>query len=323
MDATTCRLLLEIRRRHPDWGAGKLLKRLHKLDPKRALPADSTVGDLLRRENLIVPRRRRRRLEHPGRPTTRAMKPNDLWTADFKGQFKTRDGVYCYPLTVADAASRFVFACRGLSSTKHREARPVFLRLFQEFGLPCAIRTDNGTPFATTARGRLSRLSVWWIKLGVRPELIEPGHPEQNGIHERMHRTLGRTTDRPARDRASQQREFREFLKVFNYERPHDALHGDTPAEIYQPSARPYPTKISGPEYPGHYEVRRVSRNGGIRWCHDWVNISSVLAEEHIGFEEVDDGIWTVWFCEYALGRFDERRRIVFGNRDPDGYSRR
>lgn len=322
-DPETCGLLLELKRKYPDWGAPKLLEKLHRMDPERDLPAAATVGDLLRREKLTKPGRRRRPLEHPGRPTGHAVVPNDLWTADFKGQFKTRDGIYCYPLTIADVASRFVFSCQGLASTKHREARPVFLRLFREFGLPSAIRTDNGTPFATTALGRLSRLSVWWIKLGIRPELIQPGHPEQNGIHERMHRTLGRTTDRPAADRRNQQREFRNFLKIFNHERPHDALGGDTPAERYQPSARPYPEKVPSPEYPGHYEVRRVSRNGGIKWSSEWVNISSVLAEEFIGLQEVDDGVWTVWFHDYSLGRFDERRRIVYGNRDPDGRSRR
>lgn len=322
-DPETCRRLLEIRRKHPDWGPGKLLKRLHRLESERALPAGSTVGDLLRRHDLVPPRRRRRPLEHPGRPTTRATRANELWTTDYKGQFKTRDGAYCYPLTVADTASRFVLACKGVSSTQHREAKPVFQRLFREFGLPDAIRSDNGTPFATTALGRLSRLSVWWIKLGIRPELIEPGHPEQNGIHERMHRTLGRTTDKPARDRAAQQLAFRHFVQVFNHERPHDALNGETPADLYRPSNKPYPEKLPMPEYPAHFELRRVSRNGGIRWSSDWVNISSVLAEETIALEEVDDGVWTVWFYQYALGRFDERRKLVYGNRDADGQSRR
>jgi hypothetical protein len=234
---------------------------------------------------------------------------NAVWTADFKGQFKTGDGRYCYPLTVADGFSRFLLACQGLAGTLHEPTRRVFERLFKEFGLPAAIRSDNGVPFASEALGRLSRLSVWWIKLGIRPELIEPASPQQNGAHERMHRTLKASTARPAAATpAAQQRRFGAFRREYNELRPHEALGQKPPASLYQPSARPYPPEEPSIQYPGHFEVRRVSRNGGIRWHKGWLNVSSVLAEEQVGLEEVDDGIWSLFFGGLFLARFDERK---------------
>jgi len=239
--------------------------------------------------------------------------PNLIWTADFKGQFRTRDGIYCYPLTVVDGYSRFLLGCQALDSTAHVGAQPVFRRLFQEFGLPQLIRTDNGVPFATCALARLSQLSVWWIRLGIYPELIEPSHPEQNGRHERMHRTLKAETTRPAAGhRASQQRRFNDFRDEFNNDRPHEALGQDTPASRYRPSPRPFPARLPALEYPSHYETRLVSRNGGIRWSSQWVNVSHVLGGEYVGLEEIDDGIWDVYFGRLKLGRFHERTlRIV------------
>lgn len=233
--------------------------------------------------------------------------PNATWTADFKGQFKTGDGIYCFPLTVADGATRYLLACRALTSVRTAEARPVFERLFRTHGLPERIRSDNGVPFATTARARLSPLSVWWIRLGIRPELIEPAHPEQNGRHERMHKTLKADATRPPKaDRRAQQRRFDQFRTQFNEERPHEALAQATPASCYTASPRPYPTHLAPLEYPAHCEVRRVSRNGGIRWHNHWVNVSYVLGDEHIAFEEIDDALWQVSFGPVALGRFHE-----------------
>ena len=189
--------LLDARRHHPTWGAKKLLRILAKRYPTWPLPARSTASDLLQRHGLVTHRRRRQFPSHPGRPLTPMTAPNEIWTADFKGQFLTRNGLYCYPLTIVDGFSRYLLACQGLVSTRVALARSVFQRLFTEHGLPRIIRTDNGVPFATTALGRLSLLSVWWIRLGIYPELIEPAHPEQNGRHERMHRTqIGRASCR-------------------------------------------------------------------------------------------------------------------------------
>jgi len=311
--ADTLALLLEARRHHPTWGAKKLLRILSRKHPTWEWPARSTVCDLLKRHGLVPKARRRPHPGHPGRPDTPMTEPNQIWTADFKGHFRTRDGVYCYPLTVVDGYSRFLLGCQALDSTSHHGAQPVFRRLFQEFGLPELIRTDNGVPFATCALARLSQLSVWWIRLGIYPELIEPSHPEQNGRHERMHRTLKAETTRPAAGHlSSQQRRFNVFREEFNHQRPHEALDQDTPASHYRPSPRPFPERLPALDYPSHYETRLVSRNGGIRWSSQWVNVSHVLGGEYVGLEEIDDGIWDVYFGRLKLGRFHERSmRII------------
>ncbi|MEO5617490.1 MAG: IS481 family transposase [Candidatus Eisenbacteria bacterium] len=304
--------ILELRRRHPFWGAKKLLQILHRRHPRSRWPARSTVCDLLKRNGLVESRTRRRYPGHGGRPTTPMTAPNEIWCADSKGEFKTSDGIYCYPLTVTDGYSRYLIACQGLGSTAHEGARPVFLRLFREFGLPQLIRTDNGVPFATTALGRLSRLPVWWIQLGIYPELIEPGHPEQNGRHERMHRTLKRHTARPpASTGRAQQRRFNAFRTEYNEERPHEALDQHTPASRYQRSERELPTRLSETDYPPHFERRLVSRTGGIRWSSRWVNVSHVLGGEYVGLEEVGDGVWDLYFGLLRLGHMDERHGMI------------
>ena len=234
--------------------------------------------------------------------------PNEIWTADFKGEFRTLDGIYCYPLTIADGFSRYLMGCQALPSTAHEGAKPVFRRLFQEFGLPRIIRTDNGVPFATNAIARLSRLSVWWVRLGIYPELIEPGRPQQNGRHERMHRTLkAETTRPPAGTQRGQQRRFNRFRNEFNDLRPHEALDQRTPSSLYKSSPRPFPKRLPLVVYPDHFEVRLVSRNGGIRWSSNWVNVSHVLGEQYVGLEEVDNETWTVYFGPIELGRLNER----------------
>lgn len=313
--------LAELRRRHPTWGPKKLLTVLAARRPRLALPAPSTAAALLKRAGLVTSRTRRRTPGHPGRPTAAMDAPNAVWTADFKGEFKTRDGIYCYPLTVCDGYSRLLLACRGLPSTRTVGARPVFERLFREHGLPARIRSDNGVPFATIALGRLSTLSVWWVRLGILPDLIEPSSPQQNGQHERMHRTLKAEATRPAAATlAAQQRVFDRFRREYNDERPHEALGQVPPASRYTPSARPYPARLPPMEYPAHWEVRRVSRNGGIRWYDQWVNVSHVLAEEYVGFEEIDAGVWNVAFGPLVLGRFDERTLKIT---DANGYRSR
>src|SRR5438094_6919159 len=271
--------LLEARRRHPTWGPRKLLALMRRQERRQgtafAWPARSTVAELLRRNGLSAPRRRRARRGHPGRPLTPMTAPNVIWTADYKGQFRLGDGSYCYPLTVQDGFSRYLLGCRALTGTTTVECRPVLERLFQEYGLPEILRTDNGVPFATGALGRLSQLSVWWIHLGIYPELIEPAHPEQNGRHERMHRTLKRATARPPQAHlAAQQRAFDRFRQRYNEERPHEALGDATPASCYAASPRPYRATLEPLVYPGHYERRLVSRNGGVRWRNRWVNAS-------------------------------------------------
>jgi putative transposase len=304
--------ILQARRRHPSWGGKKLLALLHKRDPSWELPHRSTVCDILKRHGMVPNKRTRRRIGHPGRPTSSILAPNDLWSADFKGQFKTGNGRYCYPLTVADGFSRYLLGCQGLNSTAVDEAKPVFTRLFKEYGLPTRIRTDNGVPFATNTLGRLSSLSAWWVRLGVLPEFIEPGHPQQNGRHERMHRTLkAETTRPPAGSLAAQQRRFNLFRAEFNHERPHEALDQQPPASLYQPSPREMPNKIPPLEYPDRFEVRYVSANGGIRWNRDWVNVSIVCVGEYVGLEEIDDGIWNVYFGPLKLGRLLERHMRI------------
>jgi len=235
--------ILAARRRHPTWGGKKLLALLHKRQPRWPLPGRSTACDILKRHGMVPIKRYRRRIGHPGKPTSEILAPNDVWSADYKGQFRTGDGRYCYPLTVADGFSRYLLGCQALASTAGEGAKPIFTRLFQEYGLPKRIRSDNGVPFATNTLARLSTLSAWWVRLGILPELIEPGRPAQNGRHERMHRTLKAETTRPAAGSlAAQQRKFNVFREEFNHERPHEALDQQTPASCYTPRRGRCPT---------------------------------------------------------------------------------
>lgn len=320
-------MIVEARLRHPHWGPKKLLKILSKKKPVECWPARSTICDILVRNDLIAPERKRWRQGHPGKPTIEAQAPNDLWSADFKGQFRMGNGIYCYPLTVTDNHSRMLLCCKGLLTTACQDAKPVFRRLFEEYGLPLRIRSDNGVPFATNTLVRLSTLSAWWIRLGVLPQLIEPGKPQQNGKHERMHKTLkAETTRPPAASMKGQQFKFDVFRKEFNGLRPHESLDQETPASIYVPSPRPFPSKLSRLEYPAHYEKRLVSDNGGIRWHHGWVNVSSCCAGEYVGLEEIDDGVWEIYFGPVKLGRLleehlkieDQFGRLKRQNRGPE-----
>jgi transposase InsO family protein len=308
--------LLKLRRSHPTWGPRKLLAWLQKREPETSWPAASTVGGLLKRKGLVEARVRRRRPWPPsGPPTIQAAAANAVWCCDFKGQFRTGDGELCYPLTVTDGYSRFLLGVQGLDSVAESLAWPVFERLFQEYGLPEAMRSDNGSPFASaSALARLSRLSVRWLKLGIRLERIEPGHPEQNGRHERMHRTLKQETARPpAESRGAQQERFDQFREVYNEQRPHEALGQQTPAEFYRPSPRPYPSEIPKSDYPGHFEVRSVRHGGEIQWQGQFLFLSEALARERVGLEECADGIWDVYFGSLLLARFDERERKLYG----------
>ena len=304
--------MLRERKKHPSWGPKKLLQVLLARHRAEALPAISTAADILKRNGLIVPGKRRLRRKHPGCPRGMTQAPNDIWTADYKGHFKTRNGRYCYPLTVCDMHSRYLLGCDAHDAISLKSTKRHFTELFREFGLPERIRTDNGVPFASSAIARLSTLSAWWIKLGIYPEQIEPGKPQQNGKHERMHLTMKKeATIPPEKNIAAQQKRFDRFREEFNGERPHEALGMKTPSAIYRPSARLMPKKLGTFDYPLHVEVRRVSKNGGIRWNGEWVNVSTTLAEEYVGFEEMEGGIFDVHFCDFRIGRFFEKENRI------------
>lgn len=300
--------LVRLRREYPRWGPVTLLDVLAKREPRWDLPAASTAGEILKRHGLVTTRKRRTPRRHPGRPYVEMRAPNDVWTADFKGEFLTGDHRYCYPLTIADGCSRYLLLCRGQRSVAHRGARASFEQAFRTYGLPRQILTDNGTPFASVAIGGLSRLTAWWIKLGIQPVRIQPGHPEQNGRHERMHRTLkAEATRPPAANLGAQQRRLERFRRQYNEERPHRALNGEVPASCYQSSVHPYPERVPEVEYPGHFKVLKVCANGCLSWRRDFIFVSQVLIGERLGLEPEDDGIWSVHFGPVWLARFDER----------------
>ena len=317
--------LLSLRSKHPTWGAKKLLWRVERDHPDWELPARSTVCLILKRNGLVKKRRKSMRRYHPGKHFAPINESNDTWAIDFKGHFKTGDGIYCYPLTITDLYSRFIIACEGLLAPRYAPVKQVLTHAFEIYGLPRRIRSDNGAPFASFALGRLSRLSVWWIRLGIIPELIEPGRPEQNGKHERMHRTLKQeTVIPPARNLNKQRERFDDFAHVFNYERPHEGIGMKPPAELYKVSFRTIPKKLSPIEYPDHFEKRLVSKNSGIRWQNHqgWgrVCVSHLLAGEYVGLEEVDNGLWDVYFGPVWLGRLCERTMKII---DKNGKSYR
>jgi transposase InsO family protein len=269
------------------------------------------MGEILRRAGLTVSRRRRHRTPAYTKPFAACDGPNAVWCADFKGWFRTADGVRCDPLTISDAHSRYLLRVQAMRETKAGPVGALFEATFREYGLPWAMRTDNGTPFASHGIGGLSRLSVWWLKLGIVPERIEPRHPEQNGRHERMHLTLKQATaSPPAKDLRRQQVAFDRFRKEFNEERPHEALGQKYPGSVYAASPREY--REPGPvEYPADMEVRSVKGNGVFNWRGQVVLLGEALGRERVGLAEVADGCWAVYFCRQPLGIVDERRRKV------------
>jgi transposase InsO family protein len=294
-------------RKSRDWGARKIRRKLQDDPDIRHVPSPDTITRILRRHGCIDPRKPRRRRSHPGPPLPIEPQPNATWTADFKGEFRTLDGKLCFPLTVQDGYSRFLLECRGMLRLDLEATVRSFRRLFQTFGLPTRIRTDNGHPFASTAIAGLSQLSVWWISLGIEPELIEPGKPQQNGRHERMHRTLKKRTALPPRANLSaQQRRFNEFRQLYNGDRPHEALDMETPATIYRPSNRPFTTNPGPVDYPHHFEIRRVSGDCTMRWRNRKVFVSSLLKQRCVGLEQVADQVWSVFFGPVHLGWLDE-----------------
>lgn len=302
--------IIRLRARHPLWGPRKLKHCLGRKEADIQWPAPSTIGDILKRNGLISPRRRRRRQGaqlYEGQ-LTRGLVPNDVWFADFKGWFRTGDGTRVDPLTLSDGASRYLIRCKAVERTDGETVKKHYSTAFQKFGLPLAIRSDNGVPFAGPGLCGLSRLAVWLLKIGVRPERIRPGHPQDNGVHERMHRTLKDQTAKPPRATLrAQQKAFDDFQREFNEERPHEAIEMKTPGELYRPSNRPFPSKIREFEYDNDVIVRKVSENGTISWRRQFVYLGPAFAEEHVGLIEKEDGLMTVQLGEISLGQFNER----------------
>jgi transposase InsO family protein len=302
-------IVISARKEHPTWGPRKLVAWLGRKYPRLVVPSPSTVGKILKRHGLIVPRRARPRSVPYASPFIGCDGPNDVWCADFKGGFALGNRRRCNPLTITDAYSRYLLRCEGMSHMDDEHVRPIFESAFCEFGLPVAIRTDNGPPFSTVAPGGLSRLAIWWIKLGIRPERIPPGEPQQNGRHERMHRTLKEdTTQPPERTLPDQQISFDRFRRVFNEERPHEALDQQPPWTAYEKSRRCYPVKLLEPEYPTSFQVRAVRHDGLIKWRGRHVYLAETLRDENVGIEQIGDDTWRVYFATISLGVLEGRQ---------------
>jgi putative transposase len=294
---------LAVRRTHPTWGAMKVRAFLARCEPQTRWPATSTLGALFDREGLTVKRRLRRRAPPAGVPFSACAGANDVWAIDFKGWFLTGDGTHCEPLTLADAHSRYLLRCQALAKSDTEHVWPVLDAAFREFGLPARLRSDNGPPFASTGAGGLSQLAVKVIKAGVAPERIAPGKPQQNGRLERLHLTLLQdTASPPARGLREQLERFRAFQRLYNEERPHQALANGTPAEHYAPSPRRFDGVLREPDYAADHEVRRVRSNGEIKWRGTLVHINGALAGEPVGLVEAADGAWHVSYGQLALG---------------------
>lgn len=305
-------LIVSLKQEKPHWGARKIRELLvRRLDGDLRVPATSTIHAVLHRHGLVTGIGRPRHRAH-GTPLSSGLAPNDLWCADFKGEFKLGNGHYCYPLTVTDHASRYLLLCEALDSVRENMTITAFEQLFLERGLPAAIRSDNGVPFASAnALFNLSKLSVWWLRLGIAIERIKPGHPQQNGRHERMHLTLKKEATRPpGTNSLQQQAKFDAFVSEFNNERPHEALDMRMPAEVYSPSTRPY-AGLPALHYPLHDRDVLVTACGRICMHRKRINISTVLAGQRVGIKEVDEGIWIVTFMQYDLGYIDLEQKTL------------
>jgi putative transposase len=299
-------LIVLLKKEHPSWGAPKIREKLRRRHREINLPAISTVHAVLDRHGLVTRGRRRHIYKAEGTGLSRPDQPNDLWCADYKGEFMLADRRYCYPLTLTDFASRYLLCCDALETTKEIYAFSIFERAFKDFGLPRSIRSDNGHPFASTsAFFGLSKLSVWWLRLGIGIERIKPGNPQQNGRHERMHLTLKKEATRPpGKNFLQQQAKFDQFIECYNHERPHQALGMKYPAELYRPSPRPY-TGLPELEYPLHDRTLTVTQCGRLCIGRRKINLSAVFAGQNVGVREVAEHIWVVSFMHYDLGFFD------------------
>ncbi len=305
-------VILQIKEKYPTWGAPKIWAYLDRRHQDLKLPARSTVHAILDRHGLVKKRSRRRRFKAEGSVLKEVNQPNELWCADFKGQFRMGNQNYCYPLTITDQHSRYLLACEALESVREVGAIECFKRIFLEYGMPDVIRTDNGAPFSSRTLFGLSKLSVLWLRLGIGIERIEPGHPEQNGRHERMHKTLKQTVTKPPGNNLLQQQEMLDsFMTVFNNERPHEALSMQCPGDIYKASNKSYPKILEDYDYKTCDFTRRVQKSGVIRFNGGRrVFISDVFAEQQVGIREVEDGVWSINFMDYELGYFSQDNKF-------------
>lgn len=312
VDPALCERIVQYKLRHQRFGPKKVMDGLRRAEPGVRWPADSTAGEILKRAGLVGSRRRRRRVSPHSAPLAHCDGANAVWSADFKGDFALGNGRRCYPLTITDNFSRYLLQCRGLPRPTWAQTQPWFEWVFREYGLPEAIRTDNGTPFASLAVGGLSRLSVWWIRLGIRPERIEPGRPDQNGRHERMHRTLKEAVVvPPAATLQAQQQRFNAFVAEYNGERSHEALERRTPSERYTASVRPYPAKLPAIDYGSEVTVRQVRHNGEIKWKGHLIYVSDILAKEPVGMNQIDECLWELRYSFHLLGVLNERTQKI------------
>jgi transposase InsO family protein len=305
--------IIEYKLKHRTWGPKKIVTNLKRIYPKEKWPSVSTTGDLLKKNDLVNEKKIRKHVHQYQDHFVDCTKPNDVWSADYKGQFYTKDKKVCYPLTVTDNFSRFLIACDALEGPRYNETRACFERIFREYGLPLAIRTDNGTPFSGMAVGGLSRLSIWWIQLGIIPERIIPGKPQQNGRHERMHRTLKCDTLNPVEfNLADQQKKFDFFRVEYNIERPHESIGMKRPGELFEKSNRSYPDIIKPIEYPDDFQVRNVKHSGEISFGNSLYFISELLYRDKVGLKEIEDGLWQMNYGFHKLGYIDlERKKIL------------
>lgn len=308
--------VLAIRLTHPTWGPKKLRHRLQRDHPQTAWPARSTIAEILRRRGLVSDGRPRRRTPPYTEPFRDCDGPNAVWCLDHMGWFLTGDGSKCEPLTLTDAFSRYLFRCQVVPNKGEKITRAILVGVFQEFGLPDAIRSDNGSPFASRGLGGFSRLSVWFIQMGIVPERIEPGQPQQNGRHERMHRTVQEETARPpAQTLHGQQRAFQALRKEYNEERPHEALGMATPAEVYRPSGRSYPQRLEPVGYPAGLVDRVVQKKGEFYWNQHRVFLGEAFRGQRIGLEPLHGRYWLVYFATHVLGVFDSRVYAILTDR--------
>lgn len=311
-------LILNLKKEYSNWGAPKIREKIMRKHPEMKPPAISTIHAVLDRHGLVKSSLRQKRYKAQGTPLLHVQEPNDLWCADYKGEFMMGDKKYCYPLTITDYASRFILSCEGLSSTNELFAFEIFARTFKEYGLPRAIRSDNGSPFASgNSLYGLTKLSVWWLRLGIGIERIKPGHPEQNGRHERMHLTLKQEVTRPpGNNLLEQQEKLDNFTNIFNNERPHQGINMKYPSELYKPSDREF-KDVQPLFYPFHDKTILVTQCGRICERNMKISLSKAFAGQEVGIKEVEDGIWVVSFLDYDLGYFDEAGKRVEPVDDP------
>ena len=303
-------IIIETKLKYPHLGPKKVMLYLRRQSPDQYWPANSTAGVILAKAGLVRPLRRKARVSPTTLPFASCNRANSVWSADYKGDFKLGDHNRCYPLTVSDNYSRYLLACQGLPNTRYEHAKAVFERLFYQYGLPRSVRTDNGAPFASTAFGGLSRLSAWWVRLGIRPERIEKGKPNQNGRHERMHRSLKDGAISPARySLKAQQKAFDQYRQEYNHIRAHESLKDQVPADVYRPSNRSLPSKLCDINYDSGFAIRKVRYNGEIKWQGQTVYLSQLLAKQPIGFKQISDNRWSIYYSFYLLGYWNRKKQ--------------